>query len=124
MANDRVLWRVGEAHAALVSALALVLALLGYPLRGVLLGGGLIGLAFVTFWMIARSITNPRRRGLAILLGVIKVALYLTFGAAVLAGRVVVDAEGFALGVTCFLLATLAGSLARASAGTSEEAGA
>jgi hypothetical protein len=85
----------------------LTLALLGHPLRGALLGGSLIGVSFATFWTAARAITNPARRNLAIVLGVIKISLYLGLSAAVLSGRVVADADGFALGVSCFLLAIL-----------------
>jgi hypothetical protein len=58
--------------------------------------------------MAARSITNPARRGIAVVLGVAKVSLFLGLSAAVLSGRVVADADGFALGISCFLLATLA----------------
>jgi hypothetical protein len=108
---DGVLRRVGEAHAALVSALTLVLGLTGHPVRGALLGGALIGLAFATFWIAASAITDPARRKLAALLGVAKIALYLGLSAAVLSGRVVADADGFALGVSCFPLATLAVTL-------------
>jgi hypothetical protein len=107
MRSERVLWRVGATHGALLSALLLALALLGHPLRGALLGGSLIGVSFATFWTAARAITNPGRRYLAIVLGVIKIALYLGLSAAVLSGRVVADADGFALGVSCFLLAIL-----------------
>jgi hypothetical protein len=107
MTSEGVLWRVGVMHAVLLSVLLLALATFGHPLRGTLLGGSLIGLSFATFWMAARSITNPARRGIAILLGVAKVALFLGLSAAVLSGRVVADADGFALGISCFLLATL-----------------
>jgi hypothetical protein len=108
---DRVLRRVGEAHVALVSALTLVLALTGHPVRGALLGGALIGLSFATFWIAARALTDPARRKLATLLGITKVSLYLGLSAAVLSGRIVADADGFALGVSCFPLATLAVAL-------------
>jgi hypothetical protein len=108
MGSDRLLWRVGGAHGALVLALVFALVIFGHPVRGVLLGGSLIGFSFATFWIVARSITNPNRRGLAIVLGVIKVTLYLGLSAAVLSGRLVADADGFALGVSCFVVATLA----------------
>jgi hypothetical protein len=105
---DRVLRRVAQSHAGFVLAVALVLGLVGHPIRGALLGGALIGLSFATFWIVARAITDPGRRKLALVLGVLKVSLYLGLSAAVLSGRVVADADGFALGVTCFPLATLA----------------
>jgi hypothetical protein len=108
---EGILRRVGEAHVALVSALTLVLALTGHPVRGALLGGALIGLSFATFWIAARAITDPARRKLATFLGVVKISLYLGLSAAVLSGRVVADADGFALGVSCFPLATLAVAL-------------
>lgn len=111
MARDLVLRRVALAHAALLAALALLLGLLGWPLRGVLLGGGLAGFSFVTFWVVARSIVEPRRRGIAMLLGSLKIVAYLTLSAAVLSGRLVADASGFALGVTCFVAAALIAAL-------------
>lgn len=124
MTSDRVLWRVGGAHGALVSALVLAFAIFGHPVRGVLLGGSLIGFSFATFWIVARSITNPDRRGLAIMLGVMKVSLYLGLSAAVLSGRIVADADGFALGVSCFVVATLAAVFAtHAPAAIGREAG-
>jgi hypothetical protein len=107
MRSERVLWRVGAMHGALLSALLLALALCGHPLRGALLGGSLIGVSFATFWMVAHALTNPARRKLAIVLGVTKISLYLGLSAAVLSGQVVADADGFALGVSCFLLAIL-----------------
>jgi hypothetical protein len=107
MRSERILWRVGATHCALLSALLLALASSGHPLRGAMLGGSLIGISFATFWTAARAITNPARRSLAILLGVIKISLYFGLTAAVLSGRVVADADGFALGVSCFLLAIL-----------------
>src|SRR5262245_57409635 len=107
MRSERVLWRVGATHSALLSPLLLSLALFGHPLRAALLGGSLIGLSFATFWTAARAITNPARRNLAILLGMIKISLYFGLSAAVLSGRLVADADGFALGVSCFLLAIL-----------------
>lgn len=113
MANDLVLHRVAWTHAASLAALALVLGLLGWPLRGALLGGGLAGFSFVTFWVVARSIVEPRRRGLAMLLGSLKIVAYLSLSAAVLSGRLVADASGFALGVSCFVAAALIAALGR-----------
>ena len=107
MTSEGILWRVATTHAAFLAALVLALVSLGHPLRGAILGGSLMGASFATFWIAARAITNSARRSLAILLGVVKVTLYLGLSAAVLSGRVVADADGFALGVSCFLLATL-----------------
>jgi hypothetical protein len=107
MARDRVLYRVGATHAALLAALSVALHGFGWPLKGALLGGGLIGFSFVTFWVVARSITEPGRKPLAIVLGSLKVVGYLALSAAVLGGKLAADGEGFALGVSCFILATL-----------------
>jgi hypothetical protein len=107
MSRDYVLYRVGIIHAALLAAMSLALHAFGWPLKGALLGGGLIGFSFVTFWVVARSITEPGRKPLAIALGCVKVLIYLALSAAVLSGRLVADGEGFALGVSCFVLATL-----------------
>src|SRR5262249_25479911 len=107
MRAERVLWRVGAMHGALLSTLLLALALFGHPVRGAFLGGSRIGVSFVTCGTAARWITSPARRSLAIVLGVTKISLYLGMSAAVLSGRVVADADGFALGVSCFVLAVL-----------------
>jgi hypothetical protein len=107
MSRDHVLHRVGIIHAALLAAMSLTLHAFGLPLKGALLGGGLIGFSFVTFWVVARSITEPGRKPLAIVLGSVKVLIYLALSAAVLSGKLVADGEGFALGVSCFVLATL-----------------
>lgn len=111
MAKDLVLRRVAMTHAVLLAVLGLVLQSFGWPLKGALLGGGLAGFSFVTFWVVARSITEPRRKGLAVLLGGLKIALYLSVSAAVLSGRLVADASGFALGISCFVAAVLIAAL-------------
>ena len=80
----------------LLAVMALTLAGCQTAREDRILGGSLIGLSFATFWMAARSITNPARRGIAVVLGVAKVSLFLGLSAAVLSGRVVADADGFA----------------------------
>jgi hypothetical protein len=112
MSSDVVLHYVGATHAAVLAAVSLVLWAFGWPIKGALLGGGLIAFSFVTFWVVARSITEPGRKPLAIVLGCLKVLLYLALSAAVLSGKLVADGEGFALGVSCFVLATLLVALA------------
>ena len=107
MGRDRVLHQVGVTHAAFLAVMSIVLHRFGWPLKGTLLGGGLIGFSFVTFWVVARSITEPGRKPLAIVLGGLKVVIYLALSAAVLTGKLVADGEGFALGVSCFILATV-----------------
>jgi amino acid transporter len=108
MGRVRILERVAAVDAALVLALALAFELTGRPVRGVLLGGGLMIFSFVTFWTVATSITRERRRGLAILLGMTKTLLFLVLGGAVLSGRLTADPLGFALGVTAFVVAVVA----------------
>jgi hypothetical protein len=98
-----LLQRVAAVHLLLVGGLAIVLRQLGRPLDGLLLGGGLAGFSFVTFWVVARSIVEPGRKGLAFALGSLKILLYLALTAAVLSGRLVADAAGFAFGVSCFV---------------------
>lgn len=112
MRSDLVLQRVAKLHGALIVLLVSTLQLTGQPLRGALLGGGLAGLSFVTFWVVARSITEPRRKRLAAFLGVTKVTLYLGLSAAVLSGRLAADARGFALGVSCFVVAVVVAAFA------------
>jgi hypothetical protein len=112
MSREHALYHVGAAHATLLVTATLALYVFGWPLKGILLGGGLIGLAFVTFWVVARSVVEPGRRPLAMVLGGLKVLVYLTLSAAVLTGNLVADGGGFALGVSCFVLATLLVALA------------
>ena len=107
MSRDQVLYQVGATHAALLAVVSLTLRALGWPLKGALLGGGLIGFSFVTFWVVARSITEPGRKPLATVLGSLKVLIYLAVSAAVLCGKLMADGEGFALGVSCFVFAAL-----------------
>jgi hypothetical protein len=112
MNRDLVLQRVAVAHVGLLTVLLIAQHLLGLPHRGALLGGGLAGFSFVTFWVVARSITEPRKKSWAIVLGALKIVLYLGLSAAVLAGRLVADGGGFALGVSCFVAATMIGAFA------------
>jgi hypothetical protein len=107
MNRDLALRRVAAVHVGLLAALLIAQHLLGLSHRGALLGGGLAGFSFVTFWVVARSITEPRRKGLAIVLGFLKIVFYLALSAAVLSGRLVADGGGFALGVSCFVAATV-----------------
>ena len=112
--------RVGAGYAAALAALVVGMHHFGAPTRGALLGGGLMGFSFVTFWVVARSITEPGRKALAIALGATKVLLYMAFSAAVLSGRVVADAAGFALGVTTFVIVALAVALGTAPVAQAE----
>jgi hypothetical protein len=107
MSRDQTLSYVGATHAALLAIVSSALYVFGWPLKGTLLGGGLIGFSFVTFWVVSRSVIEPGRKPLAIVLGSLKVLVYLALSAAVLAGKLVADGEGFVLGVSCFVLATL-----------------
>jgi len=112
MSRDEALYYVAATHAALLAIVSLALRAFGWPLKGILLGGELIGFSFVTFWVVARSITEPGRKPLAIVLGSLKVLIYLAVSAAALSGKLVADGQGFALGVSCFVLATLLVALA------------
>jgi hypothetical protein len=112
MNRDLALRRVAVVHVGLLAALLIAQGLLGFPHKGALLGGGLAGFSFVTFWVIARSITEPGRSGLAIALGILKAGLYLLLSAAILTGRLAADGGGFALGVSCFVAATVIVGLA------------
>ena len=111
MARDFILFNVAIGHALLLCALIAGLSLASQPIDGVLLGGGLVALSFVTFWVLARSITNPRRRGLGRFLGSLKIVAYFALIVAALTGKLVIDPAGFALGVTCFIVAVMAVAL-------------
>jgi len=105
--NDGLLWRVAAMQVALLAVLVIVLRGLDWPVKGTLLGAGVIGFSFVTFWVVARSITHPSRKPLAIVLGTLKIVLYMALTAAVLTGRLLADGAGFALGVSSFVVAVV-----------------
>jgi hypothetical protein len=107
MDKNVVLYRVGATHVWLLAALLLALHVSGLPLRGALLGGGLIGFSFACFWGIAGAIAAGNRRGLGLMLATLKILAYLTLTAAILTGRLTADGGGFALGVSCFVVATV-----------------
>lgn len=110
MNRDVVLVRIAALHAAFLGSLLAALTLASQPVKGALLGGGLAALSFVSFWVIARSITDARKKALAVMLGSAKILSYFMLTALVLSGRLVADAGGFALGVTCLVAAVLAGA--------------
>ena len=108
MTSERTLWQVAGVHGALLATLVLLLGAAQPRGQGALLGGGLIAFSFVSFWMVARSITHPRGRPVAIFLGSLKILLYFGLTAAALTGTLVTDGAGFALGVTSFVVAVVA----------------
>jgi hypothetical protein len=105
--EQRILRRVAATHAALVAVLVATCFAAGWPVKGSLIGGGLIALSFATFWVVARAIVEPRRKALAFALGTVKITLYFALSAAVLTGRLAADALGFTLGISAFVLATI-----------------
>ena len=118
MARETLLRRVALTELALVIASALLLRLANRPLDGLFLGAALGGFSFLTFWAFARTLVAPGRRGLAYALGTSKIVLYFAITAAVLTGRLVVDAFGFAVGVSCFVFAAIGVALAGSVAGS------
>jgi hypothetical protein len=112
MNSQALLRSVAATHAGLVAASGVALAIAGQPLGGLLLGGALAGLSFVTFWALGRALVEPGRKAVAYVLGSFKILLYLALTAAVLSGRLVADALGFAIGVTCFVCAAIGVALA------------
>jgi hypothetical protein len=111
MARDFILFKVAIGHALLLCVLLAGLSVASQPIDGALLGGGLAALAFGAFWVLATSITNPRRRGLGRFLGSLKMIAYFALIVAALTGKLVIDPAGFALGVTCFIVAVMAAAL-------------
>jgi len=107
-----ILRRIAWAHAVLVLLFAIGFALAGLPIKGTLVGGGFIGFSFVASWVFVRAIVEPQRRGLATAIGVLKFFFYALLGAAVLSGRFTVDAAGFAVGVTVFVIVAVTVALA------------
>lgn len=106
MTRPAALLQIATAHAALLAALLLVLGVTGRPLRGALLGGGLMALSMLLFAATARAAVAARRLFVAALAS-FKILLYLGLATAVLTGWVVADGVGFAAGVTCFVVATV-----------------
>ena len=123
MRRDVVLVRVAMLHAILLALLVAALASRELPVKGALLGGGLAGFSFVTFWVIARSITEPSKKAPAIALGSLKIVFYLALTGMVLSGRLSADPLGFALGVTCFVVATVVAALAGSPSQTDRRVG-
>ena len=117
MTKEALLWRVAMAELSLVIASAVCLRLAGRPLDGLLLGAALGGFSFLTFWALARTLVTPGRRGIAYALGAMKILLYFGITALVLSGRLVVDPLGFAVGVSCFVVAAIGVALAGSAAG-------
>ncbi|MGH7899103.1 MAG: hypothetical protein ACREQQ_14200 [Candidatus Binatia bacterium] len=108
MDKNVVLVRVGVTHVLLLVALLVALRVSGLPLRGALLGGGLIGFSFVCFWGIAGAIAAGNRRSLGFALAMLKILAYLGLTATILTGKLTADGGGFALGVSCFVMAAVA----------------
>ena len=107
MTRNVILVRVGLLHGGLVCLLVAALATADLPVKGSALGGGLMALSFALLWGLGRALVSGRG-SLVPLLALTKVALYLGLAAAALTGRIVADGAGFAAGVACFLLATVA----------------
>lgn len=93
-------------HGALVAVAAIVSVAAGWPVRGVVLGGSAMGGSLILIWGTARLTLAGNRTGLALLASA-KVLLYAALLTAVLTGWLVADGEGFAVGITCFVVATL-----------------
>ncbi len=110
--DESLLRRVAFVHVALLAAAAVAIHRLGGRLDGLAFGGGLAAFSYFTFWVMARTLVQPDRKALAYVLGSAKVLLYLGLTAAVLSGKVVTDAAGFAVGVTCFVTAVIGTALA------------
>jgi hypothetical protein len=100
----------------LVIASAVLLRLASRPLDGLFLGAALGGFSFLTFWALARTLVAPGRKALAYALGTAKILLYFVITAAVLTGHLIVDPLGFAVGVSCFVFATIGVALAGSAA--------
>jgi hypothetical protein len=113
MGSETVLGRVAAAHCALVALLAVAAAVVGLPLKGLLLGGSAMALALVSLWTIFGSLVGRQRRALGYALGTLKILLYFGLTTAALTGRFVVDPLGFAAGVSCFVVAATAVVLSR-----------
>ncbi len=99
--------RVAITHFILVAVLLGGLAVAGQRLGGALVGGVAMGASLLLLWGMVRTVAFEGRRSLLVALATLKVFLYLALAGAVITGRLVVDAEGFAAGVTCFVTATV-----------------
>lgn len=111
MSREIVLLRVGVLHVILVMGLASVLAVAGRRIDGALVGGAAMAASLFLLWAMARSVVAAGRRALVGLLGIAKISMYLGLAGAALSGKLAVDGAGFAAGVACFLLATVAVTL-------------
>ena len=106
MKQEFLLVRVAWLHAALVTAAVIAAVAAGWSVRGLVAGGAVTAASLLLIWGMARLTLRERRRALALLASV-KILLYLALLTAALTGWLVVDGEGFALGITCFVVATV-----------------
>lgn len=113
MRDDEILWRAGVWHVALLATLLVILAGARLPVRGAAAGGLAMGLSAVLLWAGVRTVVTRGRRSLGTALAVLKVAFYLGLASAALRGWMALDGAGFAAGVSCFPLATVAAVVER-----------
>ena len=106
MLREDILRRVGLVHAALLAVFGLGLAASGFPVKGILLGGGAMALSAGFLWGTARAVIDGRRAAV-LAFGTLKFVTYLGLVVLVLGGRLHADGVGFAIGITCFLVATV-----------------
>ena len=116
MIRPAVIVHVVVVHTALLAAAVLVLGLAGRPIRGAVLGGGVMALSTLLFAATARAALAAQRLFVATLAS-FKVFLYLGLAIAALTGRIVADGAGFAAGVTCFVLAVVTVALLGSTTG-------
>jgi hypothetical protein len=107
MYREALLVRIALLHAAFLAAASAAGVVTGLPVRGLALGGGAMALSLVLIWAMARLTLAARPRWLAVVAS-LKILLYLSLLTATLTGRLVADGAGFAVGITCFVVATLA----------------
>lgn len=105
--EEATLLRIAGLHAVFV---ALSAAALPAHAIGVVLGGAAIGGATAAFWVIGRGLLEARRSWI-VAASVTKVLAYLLLVGAAFSGAVRIDALGFAIGVTAFPVAVVAGTL-------------
>jgi hypothetical protein len=106
MYRESVLKRICVLHGALVVAAVFVSVALGFPARGIAMGGGAMAASLLLIWGMVR-LTMAGRKGWLVTLASLKVLLYLSLLAAIFTGWFVADGAGFAIGVTCFLVSTV-----------------
>jgi hypothetical protein len=122
VSDHRVLGAVVAIHLALLAIAVIAAPWAGLPAGGVLAGGAAAGVSFALLWGLAHALVRTRNRVAIVAFGTLKTLFYAALAVALFRG-VRLDGAAFASGVTCFVVAAIAGSLLAVAPGPRPAAG-